>query len=93
MAAAIERAIYAIVEERLGLRARAVLRQELRRELAQAGATDELAAEIVSVLDECETARFGGGAASGLDALVDRASAVVSKIGRAPSRSRKERAA
>lgn len=81
--AGIERAIYTTIEDRLGLRARAVLRSELAHTLEQAGAPRDLAAETVSTLDECERIRFGGAKDAALTAVIGRASGVTARLSRA----------
>lgn len=92
-AAAIERAVYAAVEEGLGLRARAVLRSELESELVTRGADAKLAKEIVALLDACETLRFGGAPADGLGKTLERASSVALRLARVDRKAPRKEAA
>lgn len=59
-AAAVERAIFLGIEASTGLRARALLREDLSRSLAEAGLAEELRKRTLSLLDACESARFTG---------------------------------
>lgn len=90
VAAAVERAVYVTIDERLDLKARAVLRSELPRELERAGAPAELATATAALLDECERLRFGGAASDGLDVVVSRAADVVGRMARAKPAQRRE---
>jgi hypothetical protein len=82
VASAVERAIYASIEEGLGLRARAVLRDRLESELAQHGADPALAKETVGLLDVCETLKFGGSDGKNLRSVLEQASAVADRVAR-----------
>lgn len=82
VASAVERAVYATIEDRLGLKARAVLRGDLSRELERAGAATELAVETVALLDECEGLRFGQSNGATLDSVTSRAASVASRLSR-----------
>ncbi|HVU02647.1 MAG TPA: BatD family protein [Polyangiaceae bacterium] len=81
VAASIERAVYGMVEARLGLKARAVLRGDLAKALESRGATASLAADIAKLLDACDGLRFAGATADG-QKLVDDASRLVTAISR-----------
>jgi hypothetical protein len=59
-ASAVERALFLGIEASTGLRARAFLREELSRALAEAGLAEGLRARTLSILDACESARFTG---------------------------------
>ena len=57
-AALVERALFLAIEAGTGLRARALLRSELRAALERAGVPADRATAVVALLDDCETARF-----------------------------------
>ncbi len=59
-AAAVERALFSALEAAADLRARALLRQELRAALAEAGFSEATSTRLLSLLDACEAARFTG---------------------------------
>jgi hypothetical protein len=85
VAAGVEKAVYTTIEGKLGLKARALLRERLAPELARNGADEPLAKEITDVLDRCESLRFangGNGATPATKALVTHAAAVVSRLGK-----------
>ena len=82
VASAVERAIYTAIENRLGLRARAVLRASLSAELEQKGANPELAGAVGALLDDCETTRFAASAEANMEPLVERGATVVTRLGR-----------
>jgi hypothetical protein len=83
VAGAIERAVYLSVEDRLGLKARAVLRADLRGKLEKAGSEPAVAAELVDVLDACDKLRFSGGGASDPGSAIDRAAKAIARLPRA----------
>jgi hypothetical protein len=82
VAGAIERAVYATIEERFGLKARAVLRDSLVAELGRAGADSALARDVVEILGACDGLRFGEAPDAGAAGAVDRATSVVARLGR-----------
>jgi hypothetical protein len=92
VAAGVEKAVYTTIEGKLGLKARALLRERLAPELARNGADEPLAREVTAVLDQCEHLRFstrgtGNGSGNGggdpaPKALVAHAAAVVSRLGK-----------
>lgn len=90
VAAGVEKAVYTAIEGKLGLKARAVLRDRLAPELAKSGADEPLAREVTAVLDRCEHLRFAGNGSSGngngaeasTKELVAQAAAVVSRLGK-----------
>lgn len=90
VASAVERAVYTTIEDRLGLKARAVLRSNLHRELERAGAGADLAVETVALLDECEELRFGGPNGASLDSVTGRATSIASRLARARPTRRQE---
>lgn len=59
-AAALERALFAAIEAKTGLKARAVLRGDLGAALAHRGVGTELADAVVALLDALEASRFSG---------------------------------
>jgi hypothetical protein len=59
-ASAVERSLFLAIEASAGLRARALLREDLARALSQAGLGEELRRRTLSLLDACESARFTG---------------------------------
>lgn len=88
VAGALERAVYASIEARLGLKGRATLRHRLHAELVLHGADDELAKDIVTVLDDCDRLRFAEGTGLGPSELVTLATSVVTRLDRARPSSR-----
>jgi hypothetical protein len=82
-AGAIERAVYLSIEDRLGLKARAVLRADLRERLEKAGAESAAAAELVDVLHACDELRFSSADASNAGSAIDRASKAIARLPRA----------
>jgi hypothetical protein len=82
VAAAIERALYTAIEDRLGMKARAVLRPDLPRALEARGADPELAKEVSGLLDACDALRFEGKSDGNPSDLAARAAALVSRLGR-----------
>jgi hypothetical protein len=82
VAGAVERALYTTIEDKLGLKARAVLRASLAEKLSRAGADSELSAEIVAVLDACDALRFTSDASANAASLVDRAASAVDRLPR-----------
>jgi hypothetical protein len=93
VASAVERAIYASIEEGLGLRARAVLRDKLDLELVDGGADQTIAKETVALLDLCETLKFGASAQQDYGSILDRASAVADRLARVDRKERRRKAA
>lgn len=86
VASAVERALYNAIEWSTGVKARAVLRADLGRELAAAGLGPELAARVGELLDACGRLRFGDGDPAGARAVVADAEALVKQlVRRAPS--------
>jgi hypothetical protein len=82
VAAAVERAIYWTIEDRLGLKARAVLRGELSQTLESAGGSKDMAEATVALLSECERLRFGGASTEDLTSIASKATRVVGQITR-----------
>jgi len=64
--AAVERALFLAIELKLNLKARAVLKSELRTALVERGLSSARAEALVQVLQDCDSLRFVG-AASGVD--------------------------
>jgi hypothetical protein len=82
VASAVERAVYTAIEDRLGVKARAVLRPDLTAELERRGADGVLAKDVAHLLDECDTLRFTAAADSNPRSLIDRGAAIVLNLGR-----------
>jgi hypothetical protein len=97
VAAGVEKAVYTTIEGKLGLKARALLRERLAPELARNGADEPLAREVTAVLDRCEDLRFSGNGKSNGDPapkeLVAHAAAVVSRLGKVTRPAHREPAA
>jgi BatD DUF11 like domain len=89
LAGAAERAIYSAVEWATGIKARAVLRSDLARELGQAGLPPELASRIGELLDACGQLRFGDADRARAGAVLEDVDALVKQlVRRAPARVR-----
>jgi hypothetical protein len=82
VAGAVERAVYTSIEDRLGLKARAVLRTELRARLGSAGADDALAQDVATLLDACDALRFAGGPEASPGRVVEQGASVVARLER-----------
>ncbi len=83
VAGAVERAVYSTIEERLGLKARAVLRERLAAELSLRGSDGALSSDIVAVLDACDTLRFASGPEATPDKIIEQGASVVARLARA----------
>ncbi len=78
----LERAVFLAIEARTGLRARAVLTRELAAALIERGVAEGVAERVVTLLEQCETARFtGSGTSVETDALVTEARKLVTDLG------------
>lgn len=64
--AALERAVFLGIEQKMGFKARAVLKTELARTLNERGLPEERARALAAILQDCDALRFTG-AASGVD--------------------------
>jgi len=83
VAASVERAIYAALEDRFGLKARAVLRRDLASTLSENGVEGALVADIVAALDACDGLRFASGTEATSPAhAVEQASSIVARLAR-----------
>jgi hypothetical protein len=82
-ASQVERALFTALEGAVGLRGRAVLREELAARLQATGLPEELAHQAVSLLEDADAVRFTG-EESTLSAgeLVRRAEELVERLGR-----------
>jgi BatD DUF11 like domain len=78
----LERALYLAIERVTGLKARALLIEDVPAALQERGIDSELAAEIKGVLGSVEAARFAPDGAASARELVERAEGVVRKLGR-----------
>ena len=81
-AACSERALFTALEGATGLRARAILREQLPDKLTQAGLPAELAAATVSLLETLDAVRFTGAVGQPAGKLANRAAQLVAKLGR-----------
>jgi len=64
--AAVERALFLAIELKLNLKARAILKSELKTTLVERGLPSARAEALARILEDCDTLRFVG-AASGID--------------------------
>jgi len=83
VAAAVERALYTSIEDKLGLKARAVLRSDLAAKLEKAGAEPALSKDVVELLDACDRLRFASAGASEATSAIDRVAKVLARLPRA----------
>jgi hypothetical protein len=88
VASAAERALYNAIEWSTGVKARAVLRADLGRELSAAGLPEELASRLVAALDASGQLRFGAGDPARARAVVDDAEGLVKQLVRRAPRAR-----
>lgn len=79
--AAVERALFLAIELRLNLKARAILKSELRAALVERGLPSARADALVQILEDCDTLRFVG-AGSGIDPseLAKRAAQITTEM-------------
>ncbi len=79
--AACERALFLAIELKLNLKARAILKSELRRTLVDRGLPSACSEAVAQLLEDCDTLRFVG-AQSGIDPseLARRAAKTVAEI-------------
>ena len=84
--AGIERALYAAVEQATAIKARAVLRGDLSRELGRAGLPTELGESVAALLDACGQLRFAGSEPGRARAVLGDAEGLVKQlVRRAPA--------
>ncbi|MFO0570061.1 MAG: BatD family protein [Polyangiaceae bacterium] len=77
-----ERAVLAMLEAKLGIRARALLKRELSARLESEGLDAKLAERVGELLERCDDARFTGSTdAEGASALVAEAVSLVRALG------------
>jgi len=88
VAGAAERALYNAIEWSTGIKARAVLRANLARELSEAGMPDELSSRVVASLEACGQLRFAEGDPERARAVVDDIDALVKQLVRRVPRPR-----
>ena len=82
-ASLVERALFTALEGAVGLRARAVLREELGARLQAAGLPEELTQQAVALLEDADAVRFTGDEpALSAAELVRRAVELVDRLGR-----------
>jgi hypothetical protein len=86
VASSAERAVYNAVEWATGLKARALLRSDLARELTQAGLPPALGTRVGELLDACNQLRRGAADRAGAEALLGDVEALVKQlVRRAPT--------
>jgi hypothetical protein len=86
VASAAERAIYNAIEWATGIKARAVLRSDLARELAQAGLPPEIASRVGELLEAVSQLRFGAADRARAEAVLADVEALVKQlVRRAPA--------
>jgi hypothetical protein len=82
-AAAVERAVFLAIEAGTGIRARALLKSDLKSALAEAGVGADAIERALTLLDACESARFTGKAGEHPPKeLVSKARRVVTELAR-----------
>lgn len=85
VAGQVEQLLYRLVEDKTGLRARAILKEHLAARLEQAGLAQELARDVQALLLSLESARFSAVSGQTTDAtLVESARSVLLRLGKAP---------
>lgn len=82
-ASATERAIFAAIEHATGLKARALLRDELAGEVEKRGVPEDQAATLRELLDDCDRVRFESDDGAARD-LIERAEAPIAALLRRP---------
>lgn len=94
VASAAERALYNAIEWSTGIKARALMRSNLGRELSATGIPDELAQRIVAALDAAGQLRFDEGDPARARSVVDEIESIVKQLlrraPRGPARGREE---
>lgn len=81
VAAAVERAVHAHIEDATGLKSRGVMRGELVSELEELGVPTDAATEASSILEACEGLRFAPSVdADAMAGLLKRASALFKSL-------------
>lgn len=84
--ASVERATYMAIEHATAIKARAVLRSDLPRELHRAGLSNDLGERVVALLDACGQLRFGATEPGHARAVLGAADSVVKElVRRAPA--------
>jgi hypothetical protein len=82
VAASLDRALYLAIERATGLRARALLIEEVPRALEERQVPADIAAETGRVLGAIESFRFVPEGGPDVGALVDQAATVIRRFGR-----------
>ena len=82
IAASLDRALYLAIERATGLRARALLLEEVPRALEERQVPTDLATEVGGVLTSVEAFRFAPEGAPDAALLVDQAAAIIRRLGR-----------
>jgi hypothetical protein len=82
VAASLDRALYLAIERATGLRARALLLEEVPRALEEREVPADIATEVGSLLTSIEAFRFAPEGAPEAALLVDQAAAIIRRLGR-----------
>jgi hypothetical protein len=85
VAASLDRALYLAIERATGLRARALLLEEVPRALEERQVPADISAEVGSLLTSIEAFRFAPEGAPDAALLVDQAAAIIRRLGRLSS--------
>jgi hypothetical protein len=88
LAAALERAVYLAIERATGLKARALLLDDVPLALEERSVPSELAQELRDLLSSIEAIRFTPDVAPRAGDLADRVARAVRRMGRLPAAAR-----
>lgn len=80
VAGELERTLYALIEERTGLRARAILKEHVAARLEASGMKADLAREVQTLLVTLDSARFWSSAEAASGSLVEAAKPIVARL-------------
>ena len=80
--AELSRALWGYISDKLGIPASQLLRDNIAERLGAYGVSSEATAEIISILDDCEMARFTPGSSSdeALSNLYDKAVTAIKSV-------------
>jgi hypothetical protein len=82
VAGELERALYSVIFDKTGLRARAILKEHLGARLEAVGVTGDLAKDVEALLISLEATRFLSGADAPAGSLVERARPILTRLGK-----------
>src|SRR5690606_35854237 len=86
LARELEQIAYRLIEEKTGLRARAILKEHLAARMTQAGLLGQLASDLQALLIELDAARFHvAGSTEAEASLAERARPILLSLWKAPS--------